>query len=187
MQQEFLEFESRAVFRSWLAQCSAAQGGVWVRFDKNKGAHLTASQALEEALCFGWIDGQMERLDTRYYLKYFAPRRPQSKWSEKNKALVASLRQAGQMTAKGEAAVEAAKQNGMWDCPKPQPISEEQIAALAALLPKDQPAYSNFSNMPPSAQRGYTGLYFDAKTEAGRLRRLERITERLNQNKKPME
>ena len=93
---ELLRFEDRAAFRAWLAGNSRTSGGVWLVFGKAGGPKtIKAGEALEEALCFGWIDGQMQSIDDTAYRKYFSPRREKSKWSEKNKALAAKLEEQG--------------------------------------------------------------------------------------------
>lgn len=186
-EQELLRFEGRAEFRAWLGENGGTSGGVWLLFGKAGGPKtLTAAEALEEALCFGWIDGVMQKLDETSYKKYFAPRRANSKWSEKNKALVKALEGRGLMTEAGRQAVAAAKQNGQWDAPRPAAVTEEQIAAVAALLEGQEPACANFAAMPPSVKKTYTKAYLDAKTDAGRAKRLAWMTERLNKNLKPM-
>ena len=87
-----MEFASREAFRSWLSEHGQSSAGVWLLFGKAGGPKtLKAGEALEEALCFGWIDGQMQRIDEKSYRKYFSQRRDRSKWSEKNKALVQVL------------------------------------------------------------------------------------------------
>ena len=110
-----LIFKNRKDFRKWLSSNTSPQG-VWLVFGK-KGAlpTLTASEALEEALCFGWIDGVMKRIDDASYKKYFSPRRPGSQWSEKNKRLVQQLISRNLMTANGLEAVDRAKRDGVWD------------------------------------------------------------------------
>jgi len=140
----------------------------------------------EEALCFGWIDGQMQSIDDKSYIKYFSMRRKNSKWSEKNKALAETLEKQGVMTDYGRAKIEEAKKNGQWDVPKPPEITEEQIASLSDLLKEHEPAYTNFIAMPVSVKKTYTRAYFDAKTDAGRNNRLSWMVERLNKNLKPM-
>ena len=99
---EILTFSSREEFRSWLFVHCQSPDGVWLVFDK-AGGPLKAGEALEEALCFGWIDGQMRRVDEKTYQKYFSPRREKSKWSEKNKALAQRLEEQGRMTEFGRA------------------------------------------------------------------------------------
>ena len=130
-----MEFASREAFRSWLSEHGQSSAGVWLLFGKAGGPKtLKAGEALEEALCFGWIDGQMQRIDEKSYRKYFSQRRDRSKWSEKNKALVQVLEERGLMTDLGRAKVEEAKRNGQWYAPNPMAVTEEQIAQLSALL-----------------------------------------------------
>jgi len=182
-----LLFAARADFRDWLTQHAPASDGVWLVFGKTKALHtLTANEALEEALCFGWIDGQMQSIDETRYLKYFARRRAKSVWSEKNKKTIDILRAKGMMTDLGEAAVATAKANGTWDAPKGEPITEQQIQDFTQKLVGFALAYENFIKMPPSVRRTYTGRYLSYKTEESRQRDFERIVERLNQNLKPM-
>ena len=100
---ETLEFQNRAAFREWLQKNGETSEGVWLLFGKKGGpVTLTAAEALEEALCFGWIDGQMQSLDDTKYKKYFARRTANSKWSDKNKALVQKLEEQGIMTDSGQ-------------------------------------------------------------------------------------
>ena len=89
---EIMEFPNREEFREWLREHCVSNDGIWLLFGKAGGPKtLKAGEALEEALCFGWIDGQMEKIDDKTYKKYFSLRRKNSKWSEKNKALVKNL------------------------------------------------------------------------------------------------
>ena len=180
-------FETRADLRKWLIQNSESSDGIWLVFGKKASVKtLKANEALEEALCFGWIDGQMQSIDEASYLKYFAQRRKESKWSDKNKEIVSKLESIGLMTDYGRAKVEEAKKNGMWDAPKPKPISDVQIELLTVKLKDYEPAFLNFMAMSPSVKRNYTGLYLDAKSDEGKQRRFEKIVSRLNQNLKPM-
>lgn len=182
-----LQFSTRNDFRAWLEANSVTSEGVWLLFGKSGGPKtLKASEALEEALCYGWIDGQMQSLDDRSYIKYFSMRRANSKWSDKNKAIVDRLEKQGLMTAYGRAKIEEAKKNGQWDKPKTPPITEEQIALLSDLLKEYEPAHTNFLAMSPSVKKTYTRAYFDAKTDAGRASRISWMVERLNKNLKPM-
>ena len=182
-----MEFSTREHFRTWLSGHCLSHTGVWLLFGKAGGPKtLKANEALEEALCFGWIDGQMQRLDEKSYKKYFSLRREGSKWSEKNKALAEKLEEQGFMTDYGRKKIEEAKKNGQWDAPKPPAVTEEQILSLSALLQEHEPAYTNFLSMPLSVKKTYTRAYLDAKTDAGRAKRLSWMIERLNQNLKPM-
>lgn len=184
---DILEFAGREEFRTWLSGHCLSDEGVWLLFGKAGGPNtLKAGEALEEALCFGWIDGQMRSVDGGSYRKYFSKRRENSKWSEKNKALAQSLEERGLMTDFGRAKIEEAKKNGRWDAPRPRAVTEEDVARVLALLEGHEPAYTNFQAMSPSVKKTYARAYFDAKTDAGRERRLAWMVDRLNQNLKPM-
>lgn len=180
-------FETRTDFRNWLNDNCTKSRGIWLLFSKHDSIKtLKASEALEEALCFGWIDGQMQSIDEAKYLKYFSIRRKGSRWSEKNKNLVKELESKGLMTDFGRIKIEEAKKNGMWDALKPEPISEEQVQMFIELIKDIEPAFTNFMSMSPSVRKNYTGLYFDAKSDDTKRRRLAKIISRLNQNLKPM-
>ncbi len=185
--EEQLTFVNRVEFREWLAKHHASSNGFWMVFGKS--GHLKTlkpEEALEEALCFGWIDGLMKSIDETRYIKKFSPRTKGSHWSEKNRNTAMKLVEKGLMTEAGLAAIERAKRLNKWDAPKPEPLTEEQIAVLAEALKGYEPAYSNFMKMSFSIRRTYTLLYFDAKSEATKKKRLEQIVGRLNENKKPM-
>lgn len=184
---EVMEFSTREDFRNWLKENCLSTAGIWVLFGKAGGPKtIKASEALEEALCFGWIDGQMQSLDEKIYKKFFSPRRENSKWSEKNKALVEKLEQQGLMTDFGRAKIAEAKKNGQWDAPKSPTVTEEQMTFLSGLLKGYEPAYANFQAMSLSVKKTYTRAYFDAKTDAGREKRIAWMVDRLNRNLKPM-
>lgn len=182
-----LEFSNREDFRKWLNDNCLTDEGYWLLFGKAGGPKtVKAGEALEEALCFGWIDGQMQSIDDKSYKKYFAKRRENSKWSEKNKALAEKLEKQGIMTDYGRKKIEEAKKNGQWDAPKAPVIGEEEITALSGILKEYEPAYSNFLAMPLSVKKTYTRAYLDAKTDAGREKRIAWMVDRLNKNLKPM-
>lgn len=185
---EPLRFETREVFRNWLSENSQSSEGVWLLFGKTKNiATLKAGEALEEVLCFGWIDGVMKKIDEDSYMKYFAARRKDSKWSIKNKNLVEALEKQGQMTDFGREKIAEAKKNGQWEnATKPSAITEEQINTIAELLAENELAHTNFQAMSPSVRKTYTRAYLDAKTDAGRTKRLAWMIDRLEKNLKPM-
>lgn len=185
--EEQILFINQNEFREWLVNNSDSSKGIWLVFSKDKNVKsIRADEALEEALCFGWIDGQIKSIDEIKYVKKFTPRRKGSKWSEKNRGLALKLIKQSKMTEQGVAAIEQAKKDGTWDPPKPDPISDEQIANLTELLMGIEPASSNFQNMSRSVRRTYTAHYLSAKTDETKKKRLEQIIGRLNQNKKPM-
>ena len=181
-----LAFSNRKMFRRWLEKHGADSGGVWLLFGKKGGPPtLTAHEALEEALCFGWIDGQMRRLDEYGYKKYFARRTAKSNWSEKNKKLAMELIDKESMSQAGFAAIETAKKNGCWESPKSR-ADDGQIDSFILLVKSHEPAYGNLMAMPLSIRRTYAMYYFDAKMDKTRQARLEKIIDRLNRNLKPM-
>lgn len=142
-------FSTRTDFRNWLTENCTTSQGVWLIFSKQPGIKtLKASEALEEALCFGWIDGQMQSIDDSKYIKYFSSRRNGSKWSERNKKLVMELETKGLMTDYGRIKIEDAKKSGMWDAPKPEPISEE-INHLLELFKDIEPDLIKIMSMTP--------------------------------------
>lgn len=184
---KILTFTDRQAFREWLGKYGTESDGAWLLFGK-KGevVTLSAGDALEEALCHGWIDGQMQSLDNNTYKKYFARRLPKSKWSVKNKELAQTLMEKGLMTRQGLEAIENARKNGFWDNAKRILIGDEQIQMFKEIIQPYEPAYSNLLAMSHSVQRTYTEFYLDAKSDKTRRTRLEKIIDRLNKKLKPM-
>ncbi len=184
---KILTFTNRQAFREWLGKYGAESDGIWLLFSKKrKYTTLSAGDALKEALCHGWIDGQIQSLNDNTYKKYFAQRIPKSKWSVKNKKLAQTLMEKGLMTQQGLEAIERARKNGSWDNAKRIIIDNEQIQIFKEIIHQYEPAYSNFLAMSHSVQGTYTGFYLDAKSDKTRKVRLEKIIERLNSNLKPM-
>lgn len=182
-----LEFANREEFRKWLSDNCLSNDGVWLLFGKAGGPKtIKPNEALEEALCFGWIDGKMQSIDNKTYKKYFSMRRDKSKWSEKNKALTKNLEERGLMTEYGRKKIEEAKNNGQWSAPKSLEITEEHISELSTILKEYDFAYTNFQSMSPSVKKTYAKAYFDAKTDDGRKKRIAWMVDRLNRNLKPM-
>lgn len=185
--EEKMEFVDRNQFRNWLLKNHNESSGIWITFDKTgKIKLLKPNEALEEALCFGWIDGQIKSINEEKYQKKFTPRRKGSRWSEKNKELTKNLIANGNMTEYGLIAIEQAKKDKTWDTKKGEPISDEQVRDFIKLLEGFEPALTNFLKMPPSVKKTYTAFYLDAKKEETKINRLNKIVERLNENKKPM-
>jgi uncharacterized protein YdeI (YjbR/CyaY-like superfamily) len=111
-----LPFKTQRAFGSWLKKNHAQSPGLWLKLAK-KGANpsVTYAQALEEALCYGWIDGQKNPFDEHWWLQKFTPRGPRSIWSKINRDKALALIAAGLMQPAGLAAIEAAKKNGRWE------------------------------------------------------------------------
>ncbi|ULQ60424.1 YdeI/OmpD-associated family protein [Brucepastera parasyntrophica] len=182
-----LQFSHRQAFREWLEKYGCDSEGVWLLFGKKGGPEtLSANDALEEALCYGWIDGQMQSIDSTSYKKYFARRTAQSNWSDKNKKIAETLIEKKLMTDHGMNAIEKARKNGSWETSSRIVIDDEQIGQFLQIVQPYETAYTNLMAMPLSVRRSYTGLYLDAKTDKTRQTRLEKIIDRLNKNLKPM-
>jgi uncharacterized protein YdeI (YjbR/CyaY-like superfamily) len=183
-------FKNRDEFRKWLEENAISDEGVWLVFSKQTPSQtIKASEALEEALCFGWIDGQMKSIDENSYIKYFKQRRIDSKWSAKNKSLIELLEKQGKMTDCGRAKIEQAKQNGSWNLSEnKQILTDEQLELFESMVKSFETAYENFQKMSLSVRKNYaSSYYFGVKTEVGKQKRFNTIIERLNLNLNPME
>jgi uncharacterized protein YdeI (YjbR/CyaY-like superfamily) len=186
MKEEIL-FSNREALRHWLIENHKRPDGIWLAFGKGGNLKtLKAEEALEEALCFRWIDGQFDSIDETKYLKYFAPRRKGSRWSEKNKKLVEKLMNEGLMTDSGLKTIGRAKEDGTWDAPQAISITQEQIDIFAEVVRVNSKAYENFQKMSKSVKKQFVGQYFDAKKEETRIKRLEKLLGLLELNKRPM-
>ncbi len=97
---EIVEFRNRAEYRKWLKKNHKQDSGIWIIFTKGK-RDFTANDALEESICFGWIDGIMKSIDGKCYKKYFSRRKDTNKWSDKNKSIFEKLVKNGLMTGAG--------------------------------------------------------------------------------------
>ncbi|SJZ94655.1 YdeI/OmpD-associated family protein [Anaerorhabdus furcosa] len=182
-----ISFKDRKEFHKWLMKNQNQDEGIWIEFDKTLSqSSLKASDALEEALCFGWIDGQMKSVDENTYIKYFAKRRKNSKWSQKNKQLVLELDKKGYLQDLGKQKIEEAKQNGQWDTDNTIEVVNSDLDLLIEVIKGNEPAYTNFMAMSPSVKKTYTKAFMDPKTEAGKQKRIAWIIDRLNKNLKPM-
>jgi uncharacterized protein YdeI (YjbR/CyaY-like superfamily) len=135
-----------AAWRSWLAEHHDTSPGVSLVLHKSGGTvtELTHALALDEALCFGWIDGQARRRDDESSLQRMTPRGPRSTWSARNVGIVARLEQEGRMHAAGRAAVAAAQADGRWDRAYAGPATAEVPADLAAAIAANPEARAMF-------------------------------------------
>jgi uncharacterized protein YdeI (YjbR/CyaY-like superfamily) len=168
-------FRSRAAWEAWLEQHHDSALGVWIKFAK-KGSGVPSvnyAEALDVALCYGWIDGQLKRLDESYYLHRFTPRRPKSKWSKVNCAKVSALLEAGRMRPAGLRQVEAAKADGRWDAAYEPPSKVTVPDDLKAALDANDRAKEFFQKL--DGRNRYAILYRiqDAKRPETRSRRIE--------------
>jgi uncharacterized protein YdeI (YjbR/CyaY-like superfamily) len=130
-------FASQKDFHNWLHKNHAEVAGIWLRFFKKGSgiASITYAEAVEEALCYGWIDSQLKRYDDVSYVQRFTPRRPKGPWSKINQGHVARLIAAKRMQPAGLKEIEAAKADGRWDAayepPSRQTVPEDFKKALA--------------------------------------------------------
>ena len=112
-----LSFATAAAFEAWLDEHHADGTGLWLKFAKqNRGIDsIGFDEALEVAMCFGWVDSKMHRVDDDYYVLRYQPRKPKSNWSARNKALAERLIAEGRMRPSGLAQIEAAQADGRWN------------------------------------------------------------------------
>jgi len=170
---ELLEPGNRAEWRAWLEQNAASSPSVWLAIGKkgNTRTTLTYDQAVEEALCFGWIDSTVRKLDGDRYKQLFSRRKPGSTWSRINKERIARLEAEGKIVSLGLAAIESAKRSGSWNA---LDQVENLIVPddLARALASNPTARENFEAFPPSARKLF--LYWIAN-----VKRPERLAERI--------
>ena len=168
-----------AAWRAWLGKHHADPAGVvWLVLAKKgteKPTNLTYDQALEEALCHGWIDGQVRRRDETTYRQRFTPRRSRSSWSKRNTEIVGRLLAEGRMHAAGVAEVERAKADGRWDAAYAGPASIEVPHDLADALAAEPKAQAMFENL--NSQNRYAVLFrvSSAKRAETRARKIEQF------------
>lgn len=161
-------------WHAWLSSNHANHPGVWLVLHKKGGqtTALTYAQALDEALCFGWIDGQISQRDDSSYRQRFTPRRPKSPWSARNVEYVGRLSKAGRMQPAGLAAVDEAKADGRWQNAYQGQASMEIPADLAEALATNHRAAETFANL--NAANRYSIIYRlnSVKRQATRERKL---------------
>ncbi|MEU5721933.1 YdeI/OmpD-associated family protein [Micromonospora sp. NPDC047738] len=149
-----------AAWRRWLGEHHADPAGVWLvlaKRDSQRPTTLSYDQALEEALCHGWIDGQVKGRDESTYRQRFTPRRARSSWSARNVGIVARLLAEGRMHPAGIAEVDRAKADGRWDAAYPGPATAEVPSDLAAALAAEPRARAMFDIL--TAQNRYAILH----------------------------
>jgi uncharacterized protein YdeI (YjbR/CyaY-like superfamily) len=170
-------FADQRSFRDWLEHNHASCDGIWVKFAKKGTGHtsITYAEALLEALCFGWIDGQTKRLDDVFYLQGFTPRRARSPWSKRNQGIVADLIDAGLMRPAGQAEIDRAKRDGRWERAYESPSNAKVPQDFLDELAKHPDAEAFFATL--NKQNHYAVHYrlHDAKTPETRARRIAKF------------
>ncbi len=179
-------FQGREDWRAWLAENHAAAQEIWliIRKKHTDKAGLTYIEALEEALCFGWIDGILKRIDDEKHTIRFTPRRRNSIWSEQNKRRVAKLIQAGRMTEAGLAKIKEAKANGQWE----KAAAREDVTLvppeLTAALAGNAQAQASFEKLAPSYRKQFIYWISTAKREETREKRIKTTIKLLAANRR---
>lgn len=176
------EPRTRQDWRRWLERHHSRTEAVWLVFLKKHAGNATFSyrDALEEALCFGWIDGVRQRIDDLRYAQRFSPRTRSSRWSETNRALAAALEARGLMTPAGLAARASAPPGAHPGQAPRSGVPEWLLSALRA----DALAWKNFMALPPSHQRRYAGWISSARRDETRNRRIAEAISLLRANKR---
>ncbi len=171
---EIVEVSDRGAWRRWLADRHTQPDAIWLVMHKktSDGRSPSYDEAVEEALCFGWIDSTMNRLDERRSLQLFAPRKPRGTWSASNKERVARLEREGLLAPAGIAAIEVAKENGSWNALDAVERLEEP-SDLAASLDADSAARENWNSFSPSSRKSILWWIVSAKRPETRAKRVE--------------
>ncbi len=180
---EIVLFANQQAWRKWLAKQHAKAPGLWLRFAKKGSgvASVTYEEALDVALCYGWIDGLKKKYDEQTYMLRFTPRGPRSVWSKINRNKVLALIESNQMQPAGLSAIERAKQNGQWDAAYDGQSTIEVPDDLQAELNKNAKAKKFFATL--DKVNRYAILFrlqtaVKSETRAKRLRQFVEMLER---------
>ena len=183
---EVRAFKSPRAFNTWLSKNHAKSPGIWLRFFKKDAGVTTIvyAEALDEALCHGWIDGQTKKFDDQSWLQRFTPRRARSVWSKRNVANVERLTEQGRMAGAGLKQVEAAKADGRWisayDSPRAMTPPDDFMEALE----KDPKAHGFYKSLNRANTYAIAWRLQTARKPETRQRRMNAILEMLRQGKK---
>ncbi|MEV0201067.1 YdeI/OmpD-associated family protein [Nonomuraea sp. NPDC050691] len=176
-----LTFEDAAEWETWLAEHHETSGGVWLRIAKKGSGRVsvTRGEALDVALCYGWIDSHTRSCDEAYFLQRFSPRRSRSVWSKVNVAKVEELIAEGRMRPPGLAVVLAAQADGRWDAAYESPRNVTVPEDLVEALEQDERAKAFFHTLGKSDQYIVILRLMTARTPETRAARLGRMVARL--------
>ena len=179
-------FLSRGAWEDWLDEQHASSPGVWLKIAKKDSGipTVTHAEAIEVALCYGWIDGQRDSFDDEYFLQRFTPRRPRSKWSKINCAKVTELIERGAMTPAGLREVEAAKRDGRWDAAYDGQRTMTVPDDLQAELDRNPEAARFFARLDKTNRYAILYRLQDARRPETRARRLEQFIGMLNRGER---
>lgn len=190
MQSEFIEsriFRNAKLWRNWLGKNHDKNDYIWLALKKknSKIRCITYQEALEEALCFGWIDGILKRCNDDFFMQRFTPRKSNSIWSLINKNKATALIKNGKMTDAGMKKVEEAKKRGFWDKAYGSKVTQPMPDDLKKALKAATSAWKNFSAFAPSYQRMYIAWVNYVKKHDARKRRIARVVDYALKNVKP--
>jgi len=181
-----LNARNRDEWRAWLKENHDAQKGIWlIYYKKHTGKpSIRYDDSVEEALCFGWVDGVIKRLDDERCARKFTPRKGKSRWSESNKKRAEKMIDEGKMTEEGLARILEARENGEWS--KMRQVSKELTVPqyIGAALAKNRKASEFFEKLANSYKRQIVLWVSSAKKEETRMKRLAEVLGLLEQNKK---
>lgn len=180
-----VSFTSRDAWEAWLAEQHAASGGVWLKIAKQGAdvASVSYAEALEVALCYGWIDSQKDKLDQDYWLQRFGPRTPRSKWSKVNRDKATRLIESGQMKPAGLREVERARADGRWDAAYDSPSAATIPDDLQRELEKNEQAREFFAQLDSTNRYAILHRIQDAKKPETRARRIATYVAMLTERK----
>lgn len=181
-----LHLTERAAWRRWLMKNHASESEIWLVFHKkHTGApSLAYEEAVEEALCFGWIDSIIKKLDGEKYMQKFTPRKKKSEWSEPNKKRARRMIRQGKMAEAGLAKIKEAKADGRWGKVKFRESPARIPLELRAALKENAKAREIFDTYSPSYKKLIIGWIMSARKHETRLRRIEEVVELAAQNKR---
>jgi uncharacterized protein YdeI (YjbR/CyaY-like superfamily) len=182
--------KDRKAWRKWLEKNYAKSPGIWlIYYKKSSGKpRLEYNDAVEEALCFGWIDSTVRPIDNEKYMQRFTPRKPKSGWSGLNKQRIEKMIDQDLMTAAGLEKIEIAKKNGSWESLDKiyAPVEQLQIPAdLEKAFSKNKKAKTNFHNFPIFTRRQFLYWINAAKRDETRKARIKHAVLMCAANKKP--
>ena len=180
-----LELEDQAAWERWLAANHDSSKGVRLKFAKkgSGGVTVTHAQALETALCYGWIDGQAGRFDDRYWLVRFTPRGPRSRWSQINRENAERLIAEGRMKPAGLAKVKAAQEDGRWEAAYPAQSQATVPDDFQKALDENPQAKAFFETLTGSTRYAFLFRLHNVKREETRQRRIANYIKLLNDQK----
>ena len=180
-------FKNRNEWREWLQENHDQEQGVWLlHYRKALGkVSLNHGDAVEEALCFGWIDSKLKKIDEERFVLKYSPRRSKSVWSKINKEKAEQMISLGKMTQAGLYKIEEAKRQGFWNSAYTNKVKEKMPSDLKNALMKNRIAWNNFQKFANSYRNMYIGWIKNAKTEKTRKRRIGEVVQRSLNNKKP--